>query len=354
MSWYSFRRYVSASEQHAQTQKKLKAFQATGRTIEPLGELTHRLKIATSFWGRSWCQHLESFSDYENRLPRGRTYVRNGSVLHLGIQQGVVEALVQGSELYELAIHIDPLPAKKWQAIQTRCRGKIGSLIELLQGRISDEIMTVVTDQSGGLFPNPKEIRLKCSCPDWAVMCKHVAAVLYGVGARLDTAPELLFTLRGVDHNALIALDDASALAAPRRSTRRRTLDPTAIGSVFAIDLDTTPPAEPLPVSPPPSASAEPAPAPPPKPKSPPKKKSRSPAPSRAATPQPTVFRADALTLRALRAAQGQSRSTFARTLGVSTALLTRWEQAKSPPTIPAKVQRKLDRLWSAVTNGEP
>ena len=243
MSRFFYQPYVSVAQRKVRSRKKIQALEKKGHVIEPLGELRHRSKIAGSFWGHAWCKHLESFSDYENRLPRGRTYVRNGSVLHLAIEPGTVSALVQGSELYEETIHITPLPAQKWKAIQARCQGKIGSLIELLQGRISDEIMAIVTDPNEGLFPQPKEIKLNCSCPDWATMCKHVAAVLYGVGARLDSHPELLFKLRGVDHNDLIsAAATASTLdAATRPSGRRRTLDPAKLADVFGIDLEGAP-----------------------------------------------------------------------------------------------------------------
>jgi len=170
-------------------------------------------KIARTFWGEAWCDHLESFSDYENRLPRGRTYVRNGSVCHLDIAKGEVNAIVSGSELYKVKIAIKTLPQKKWIDVKDRCAGQVGSLLELLQGKLSKSVMAVVTNRNKGLFPLPREISLKCNCPDWAAMCKHVAAVLYGVGARLDMKPELLFLLRGVDHEELISTD-AGAMAA--------------------------------------------------------------------------------------------------------------------------------------------
>ena len=164
--------------------------------------------------------HLESFSDYANRLPRGRTYVRNGSVCHLAVDQGKIAAKVRVGAL-QLWIKIKTLPAKKWKAIKPRSPGKIGSLLDLLQGKLSGQVMEVVTDRNEGLFPLPGEISLKCSCPDWAVMCKHVAAVLYGVGARLDQKPELLFKLRGVDHEELIAADAEAAVRRPPREASR-------------------------------------------------------------------------------------------------------------------------------------
>lgn len=238
MSW-NYRPYVSVAQRRANAAKEIRRIEKEGKEIEPLGELSHRLKIATSFWGRAWCDHLEALGDYENRLPRGRTYVRNGSVQHLSMERGRIESLVQGSDLYEQTIRIDPLPAARWKRIRGRCRGGIGSLIELLQGRISDEIMTVVTDPKDGLFPRPGEIHLDCSCPDWAGLCKHLAAVLYGIGARLDQQPELLFELRGVDHGELIDEDViGDALAAPGEGGSRGRLDSSALGDVFGIDLD--------------------------------------------------------------------------------------------------------------------
>src|SRR4029077_18551093 len=145
------------------------------------------------------------YSDYENRIPRGRTYVRNGSVVDLKITKGEVAALVSGSDLYKVKIVIKPVTATRWKAICRDCVGTIDSLVELLQGRLAKGVMDRICREGDGLFPAPGEIHLSCSCPDWADMCKHVAAALYGVGARLDEKPEHLFLLRGVDQNELIA-----------------------------------------------------------------------------------------------------------------------------------------------------
>ena len=145
--------------------------------------------IARSFWGRRWCHHLESCSDFENRLPRGRAYVRNGSVCHLDVHAGGVDAMVVGSDLYHIVVRIRKLGQAAWKAIRAECAGRVGSVLELLQGRLSDHVLRVVTDPDLGLFPKPGEITLTCDCPDWAVMCKHAPAVLYGVGSRLDQRP---------------------------------------------------------------------------------------------------------------------------------------------------------------------
>jgi len=206
-----------------------------GLDVQPI-EIEGR-KIAKSFWGIAWNDHLESFGDYANRIPRGRTYVRNGSVCHLDIQKGKIEGYVSGSSIYKVNITIAPLPSKKWNQVKSKCSGKVGSMLELLQGKLSSSVMEVVTDKQAGLFPAPKEIKLSCDCPDGAHMCKHIAAVLYGVGARLDTQPELLFKLRNVDHEELISTDvELIDTSAKTKGGRRRIAD-DSLADVFGIDL---------------------------------------------------------------------------------------------------------------------
>jgi len=248
MAWQQWAPYVSVAERRRRALRKMEALRKKGVDIQPI-EIRGR-KIATTFWGEAWCNHLESFSDYENRLPRGRTYVRNGSVCHLAIAKGTIEAKVSGSTLYNVRIRIKTLPGKKWQAVKRQCSGKIGSLIELLQGRLSDNIMEAVTDRANGLFPLPGEISLGCNCPDWAVMCKHVAAVLYGVGARLDHKPELLFTLRGVDHEELIDADAEAAVSAATTKGKSKRLDTDDLSAVFGIDVAASNADRPLPAAP--------------------------------------------------------------------------------------------------------
>lgn len=198
-----FGRYVSAAEKRARSTQQAEKLKKKGHALHPI-QLEGR-KIAQTFWGKAWCSNLEAYSDYSNRLPRGRMYVRNGSVLHLEIKKGEIIALVAGSNLYKIHIQIVPANETHWKKLCTACSGGIGSLVELLEGRLSSHVMEIMTAKESGLFPSPKEIKLNCSCPDWADMCKHVAAVLYGVGARLDQQPDLLFLLRGVDHNDLLS-----------------------------------------------------------------------------------------------------------------------------------------------------
>ena len=236
MAYYGqWKPYVPVAKRRARAQKKMAALRRRGIDIQPI-EIAGR-KIARTFWGEAWCDHLESFSDYDNRLPRGRTYIRNGSVCHLDLKKGEIEAKVSGSEIYDVQVKIKTLSTKKWNAIKKECSGQIGSLLELLMGDLSDNIMKVVTDHKDGLFPKPAEISFSCDCPDWASMCKHVAAVLYGVGARLDQDPELLFRLRGVDHQELIDMDARVALPTATKRAGAKRLAEGDLGDVFGIDL---------------------------------------------------------------------------------------------------------------------
>jgi uncharacterized Zn finger protein len=239
MSWsYGWRPYVPVAERRAKAARETaKLAKKTGRAASPV--VLDGRKIASTFWGKAWCDNLEAYSDYENRLPRGRTYVRNGSVVDLQISKGNVSALVSGSELYRIEIKIKPLTPGLWKSIQTECAGKIDSLIEMLQGKLSSAVMQIVTRPEKGLFPTPKEIDLDCSCPDWADLCKHVAASLYGVGAKLDQNPGLLFLLRGVDPADLIS--KASAAEAVRQTGAAAdgapAMSETEVADVFGIEL---------------------------------------------------------------------------------------------------------------------
>ncbi len=239
MSRYDYRwpRYKSSAERRVDAKKQVEKLLKKGMEIEPV-EIEGR-KIARTFWGAGWCKHLEAFSDYANRLPRGRSYVRNGMVCHLKVSEIVIEAMVCGTALYNVEITVDKLPEKKWHQLKKQCAGQIGSLLDLLQGKLSPEIMTAVTDRDNGLFPLPKEISFSCDCPDSATMCKHVAAVLYGVGQRLDEQPELLFLLRGVNVDQLVTAgaDDLLSAAAGEKPKTRRVSD-NMIGDIFGIDVD--------------------------------------------------------------------------------------------------------------------
>jgi uncharacterized Zn finger protein len=226
--------YVSAAERRRKSERAMEKRRKQGHAVSPV-ELNGRV-IAKTFWGKAWCQNLEQYSDFANRLPRGRTYVRNGSVIHLQIGPRRVDALVSGTDIYEVAVQVTPVSKARWQSICEDCAGGIDSLVELLQGRFSKGVMERICRQGTGLFPSPKEIRLSCSCPDGAYMCKHVAAVLYGIGARLDQQPELLFLLHEVDQKELIA-SAGEALPLTKATPPPSRLLTDDLAGIFGLEL---------------------------------------------------------------------------------------------------------------------
>jgi uncharacterized Zn finger protein len=233
--WRDYGAYVSVAQKRRQAEAEIAKLRKKGRAMAPV-KIEGR-KIATTFWGQSWCTNLERYSDFASRLPRGRSYVLNGLVIDLQIAKGKVTAMVRGSDLYDVEITIAPVTAKRWKSICRECSGTIDSLVELLQGRLAKGVMDRVCREGDGLFPQPSEIKLSCSCPDWADMCKHVAGALYGIGARLDAEPRLLFELRGVDETELVAGADQGAgrlNSAPRNA---KVLAEDDVAALFGLEM---------------------------------------------------------------------------------------------------------------------
>jgi len=316
MSRRMWGKYVPVSTRRAKAKKTTEKLKKNGQTIEPV-EIEGRL-IAKKFWGKKWCEHLESFADYENRLPRGRTYARNGSITHLGIQTGQIEALVSGSSLYRVSVTIKTLCSSNWELIKKRCSNQIGSILEILQGKLSDSVMGVVADHKEGLFPDTTEMEFNCSCPDWATMCKHVAAVLYGVGNRLDSRPDLLFVLRGVDPSELVTAQLHVDMA-----TTTDQLENGQLADIFGIDLEDEP------VSPILSA----------------KKEENV---KKTNLPPKKLLDLDNFTgddLLKYRTKMGFSAAEFAKALGVTPASIYRWENCPDVIKMHARSKNTLSRL---------
>jgi uncharacterized Zn finger protein len=248
--------YVSVAERRRKAEKAAAKAAKGGTALSPINP--SRGALTKTFWGRAWCDNLERYSDYANRLPRGRTYVRNGSVIDLQVGAGKVDARVMGSSLYKVTISVTAVPPALWQAISTECATSIASLVELLQGRLSKAVMERICRPGTGLFPAPRDITLHCSCPDSARMCKHVAAALYGVGARLDQQPQLLFQLRGVDAKDLVTQAGAAIPQSGPGPAAGKRLDDTLLGDVFGIEMDEAHPPAPRLVTQPPAPAVAP------------------------------------------------------------------------------------------------
>jgi uncharacterized Zn finger protein len=235
MAFWEWKPYVSAAQRRAQAQREMAKLKKTGHSVSPV--VIEGRTIVKTFWGKAWCENLERYSDYANRLPRGRTYARNGSVIDLQIGHGEIKALVSGSEIYKVSVKIAPVSKARWKAICQDCSGGIESLVELLQGQFSKGVMERICQQKTGLFPTPAEIKLSCSCPDSAGMCKHLAAVLYGIGARLDQQPELLFRLHELNEKDLIASAGKSLKLTKKTPSSKKVLEGEDLSGLFGLEI---------------------------------------------------------------------------------------------------------------------
>jgi len=227
--------YVSVAERRKQAAREIEKLRKKGHPVAPV--ILEGRTIARTFWGKAWCDNLENYQDFDNRLPRGRSYVRHGAVIDLQISALEIKAMVSGSSIYRVSVSITALAPTLWRSICTDCAGGIDSLVELLQGRFSNGVMERMCCQDRGLFPKPSDIRFSCTCPDGASMCKHVAAVLYGVGARLDARPELLFRLRAVDEKDLVADLDTALSISHRPLDVGKVLEADDFSALFGLDM---------------------------------------------------------------------------------------------------------------------
>lgn len=227
--------YVTVAQRRAKAEREMAALRRKGQAIAPV--IIDKRAITTTFWGKAWSANLESYRDFAYRLERGRSYVRNRAVLDLQIAPRAVTALVSGTSVYRVEVAIDAVPKAQWQSICRDCAGGIDSLVDLLRGRLSEGVMERICRQETGLFPRPSEIRFSCSCPDFAGLCKHVAAALYGIGARLDEKPDLLFRLRAVDEGDLLGQLGADTLLSTTAPDAERILEADDMSALFGIEM---------------------------------------------------------------------------------------------------------------------
>jgi uncharacterized Zn finger protein len=235
MGYYGFPKYVSVAEKKAKASRSIEKLRKKNPDIEPV--IIEGRTLAKNWWGKAWNLNLESYADYSNRIARGKSYVRSNTVLDLKIHRGKVLALVQGSgsKPYKIEIRIDTLPSEKWEQVTELCNHRIDSLEQLIEGKFPEELEVLFTDKKYGMFPSPKEIHFDCSCPDLASMCKHVAAVLYGIGARLDSNPMLFFELRDLDGHELVRKSMEQKLESMMKNAGKKSKREIADGDISDI-----------------------------------------------------------------------------------------------------------------------
>lgn len=244
MSYWGFPKYVTVAEKKAKAAQKLKELSKKKPNMKPVA--LKGSALAHTWWGKAWNRNLEQYADYSNRIGRGRSYVRHGAVLDLQIEPGEVIALVQGSNRnpYSVSVKIQTLKKETWQRMKTACEGTLESFQELLAGNFPKALGEIFICKDSGMFPAPIELKFDCSCPDWADMCKHVAAVLYGVGVRLDEDPKLFFRLRDAGIDELIKQAVAGKVEKLLEKAGRksgRIIEDKDIASVFGIDIEEQP-----------------------------------------------------------------------------------------------------------------
>lgn len=238
MSYYGFFEYVPVGEKKEKARKSLEKLKKTNPDISPV--IIEGKSIASKWWGKAWNKNLESYADFSNRIGRGRSYVRNGAVLDLKIEEGRADALVQGSSSkpYKVVVTIDKLSKAKWKKMTEICNHKIDTMETLLAGKFPKEFEEAFSGSENGMFPSPKEIHFSCSCPDSAIMCKHVAAVLYGIGARLDANPVLFFKLRNIDFEKLLKKSMEEKMESMLKNADKkseRTIDDSDVFDLFGV-----------------------------------------------------------------------------------------------------------------------
>ncbi len=220
----------------ARANRELESRRAAGELLEPILP-NHPRNLATTFWGMAWNRYLMECADYASRLPRGRTALRAGRVLRLTLETGHIRAVVAGQRLFDVTITIRPPDDDAAAALAQRLRGRIGSIVELLTGDLSAEVMTIVAAPETGLFPSPSDIRFACSCPDDASLCEHAAAALYATGCRFDDHPAELFLLRAIDPASLQSSNLGDVVSALTGDISPPAIDGPDLSSLFGINL---------------------------------------------------------------------------------------------------------------------
>lgn len=238
MGYYGWYKKETAEDKRKKFQKSLDELRKTNPDISPI--IIEGRAIANKWWGKAWNKNLENYADFRNRISRGKSYVKNGAVLDLQIAEGKIEALVQGSRSnpYNVTISIDKLDKKKWERVIEICNQKIDTIETLLLGNFPKELDEMFSNSKNGMFPSPKEIHFRCSCPDSARMCKHVAAVLYGIGARLDEDPILFFKLRDIDFQELLKKsieDKMESMLKNADKKSRRVIEDSEVFDLFGV-----------------------------------------------------------------------------------------------------------------------
>lgn len=222
--------YVRVKKRRETAESVAARLTAEGEELQPAR--AHGKAIASSFWGRAWCRAIEDWQDYESRLPAGRSLLKNGGVIDLKLSENLALAQVVSDRLYQVRIRFSGVEEEQLDALRKACAGRLTSLIDLIRGDLSDDVMSLICDPAYGLFPRYSELKPACDCLDDAVLCRHAAAALYAIAPRLDDQPELFFTLRGIDPESFFTLDPAAVEETPGDLTAEE------LSATFGIEIE--------------------------------------------------------------------------------------------------------------------
>lgn len=225
----AFQPRLKAAELAKLARERAAVLAAEGAELHPVAGQGRAL--AKHFWGSAWMKQLALCESGGLNLAPGRTLLRHGCVLDVATEQGNIRALVSAEELYEVHLRLRPLEDERIALLAESCRGHIDSLVSLLEGKLDAAVLERLCDPEIGLLPEPADWQMRCTCPDWSEPCPHAAAAIYAVGCLLDADPALLFTLRGVAAEALLAPTAEPPAAAE--------LDTASLSSLFGIEIDT-------------------------------------------------------------------------------------------------------------------
>ena len=207
---------------------RLAELQAEGQELHPV--VNSSRKLATHFWGSAWMKQLALCESGGMCLAPGRTLLRHGCVLDMRISRGCITALVSADELYEVELHLTPLEGEQLESLTLSCGNHINSLLSLLEGKVDTSVLEQLCHPENGILPTPQDWKMHCTCPDWAEPCPHAAAAIYAAGCLIDADPKLLFTLRSIEPDALLAPTAQSI-----------EIDTNKLASMFGIDIDLNP-----------------------------------------------------------------------------------------------------------------
>lgn len=210
---------------------RLNELREEGEELHPV--VADSRKLASHFWGSAWMKQLALCEAGGLALSPGRSLLRHSCVLDLSVSGGHIAAKVMGEYVYDVIVDVAPLRDEALDELRYACSRRVSSLTALLEGKLDEDLLHLLCRSEGGLLPSPEEWRMGCTCPDWGEPCPHEAAAVYAAGVLVDDDPSLLFQLRGIRPEDLLATDCIQC--------EETNFDAKSLESLFGIEIDELP-----------------------------------------------------------------------------------------------------------------